>query len=60
MRADAILRCIAVALEYNDWSFDDPDYAEAIEAARNLISQSIERLELRADSAPTEAEVSRE
>ncbi len=51
MRADAVLRCIAVALEYDDWSFDEPDYAEAIEVARNLISQSIERLELHSGSA---------
>jgi hypothetical protein len=52
MRADAILRCVAVALEYDDWSFDEPDYAEAIEVARNLILQSIERLESRSSSSP--------
>lgn len=45
MRADAILRCVAVALEYDGWISDEPDYAEAIGAARDLISQSIERLE---------------
>jgi hypothetical protein len=49
MRADAVLRCVAVALEYDDWSFDGPDYAEAVEVARNLISQSIERLESHSD-----------
>lgn len=51
MRADAVLRCVAFALEYDDWSFDEPDYAEAIEVARSLISQSIERLESRSMSA---------
>jgi hypothetical protein len=51
MRADAILRCVAVALEYDDWSIDEPDYAEAIEVARNLISQSIERLESHSQSS---------
>lgn len=49
MRADAILRCVAVALEYEGWSIDEPDYAEAIDVARNLISQSIERLEPHSD-----------
>jgi hypothetical protein len=47
MRADAVLRCVAVALEYDDWNCDGSDYAEAIEAARNLIATSIERLESR-------------
>jgi hypothetical protein len=47
MRADAVLRCVAVALEYDDWSSDGPDYVEAIEVARSLISQSIEQLESR-------------
>lgn len=51
MRADAVLRCVAFALEYDDWSFDEPDYAEAIEVARSLISQSIERLESHSESA---------
>jgi hypothetical protein len=51
MRADAILRCVAVALEYGDWSSDEPDYVEAIEVARNLVSQSIERLESHPESA---------
>lgn len=45
MRADAVLRCVAVALEYDGWSSDEPDYAEAIGVARTLISQSMERLE---------------
>jgi hypothetical protein len=49
MRADAILRCVAFALEYADWRSDDPDYAEAIEAACSLISQSIGRLESHPD-----------
>jgi hypothetical protein len=47
MRADAVLRCIAVALEYDGWTSDEPDYAEAIDVARHLISRSIERLESR-------------
>ena len=51
MRAEAVLRCAAVALEYKDWNFDEPDYADAIEVARNLISQSIERLESHSESA---------
>lgn len=51
MRADAVLRCVAVALEYDDWNSDASDYAEAIEVARNLISQSIERLEAHSESA---------
>lgn len=52
MRADAVLRCVAVALEYDDWTSEEPDYAEAIGAARFLISQSIDRLEPHADSSP--------
>jgi hypothetical protein len=51
MGADAVLRCVAVALEYDGWTSDEPDYTEAIEAARNLISQSIERLESHSDSS---------
>lgn len=51
MRADAVLRCVAVALEYDGWTSDEPDYAEAIGVARQLISQSIERLELHSDFA---------
>ena len=31
MRADAVLRCVAVALEYDGWTSDEPDYAEAME-----------------------------
>jgi hypothetical protein len=45
MRADAVLRCVAAALEYGDGAADEPDYADAIGAASLLISQSIERLE---------------
>lgn len=48
--ADAILRCVVIALEYEDWSSDEPDYAEAIGVVRHLISQSVERLESHADS----------
>lgn len=48
MRADAVLRCFAAALEYNSWTADEPDYADAIAVASQLISQSIERLESRA------------
>jgi hypothetical protein len=51
MRAHAVLRCVAVALEYDGWTSDEPDYAEAIEAARNLISQTTERLESHSDSS---------
>jgi hypothetical protein len=51
MRADAVLRCVAIALEYDGWTSDEPDYAEAIGVARHLISQSIERLELHSDSS---------
>lgn len=50
MRADAVLRCVAIAVEYDGWTSDEPDYAEAIEVARHLISQSIERLESGSDS----------
>jgi hypothetical protein len=51
MRADAVLRCVAVALEYDGWSPDEPDYAEAIGVARLLVSQSIERLESHSDAS---------
>lgn len=51
MRADAVLRCVAVALEYDGWTSDEPDYAEAIGAACDLISQSTERLETQSDSS---------
>jgi hypothetical protein len=50
MRADAVLRCVAVALEYDGWTDDEPDYAEAIGVARHLIVQSIERLEAHSGS----------
>jgi hypothetical protein len=53
MRADAVLQCVAIALEYDGWTSGEPDYAEAIGVARNLISQSIERLESHADSSTT-------
>jgi hypothetical protein len=53
MRADAVLRCIAVALEYDGWTSDEPDYAEAIGVARHLVSQSIERLESHSDPSTT-------
>jgi hypothetical protein len=49
MRADAVLRCVAIALEYDGWTSDEPDYAEALGVARHLISQSIERLESHSD-----------
>lgn len=49
MRADAVLRCVAVALEYDGWTSDEPDYAEAIGAVCDLISQSTERLESHSD-----------
>lgn len=45
MSADAILRCVAVALEYDGWTDAEPDYVEAIGVVRELISQSIERLD---------------
>jgi hypothetical protein len=51
MRADAVLRCVAIALEYDGWTSDEPDYAEAIGVARHLISQSIEGLEMHSDSS---------
>lgn len=51
MRADAVLQCVAVALEYDGWTSDEPDYAEAIGVARDLISQSIERLESHSGSS---------
>ncbi len=51
MRADAVLRCVAIALEYDGWTDDEPDYVEAIGVARNLISESIERLESRSASS---------
>lgn len=51
MRADAVLRCVAIALEYDGWTSDEPDYAEAIGVARDLISQSIERLESHSGSS---------
>ena len=49
MRANAVLRCVAAALEYDGWAADEPDHADAIAVASQLISQSIERLESRAD-----------
>lgn len=55
MRADAVLRCVAVALEYDGWTSDEPDYVEAIGVARSLISQSIERLESHSDSSTVDA-----
>ena len=50
-RADAVLHCVAVALEYDDWTADEPDYADAVGVARDLISHSIERLELHSGSS---------
>ena len=51
MSANAVLRCVAVALEFEDWTSDEPDYADAIGVARQLISESIDRLESHSDSS---------
>jgi hypothetical protein len=55
MCADAVMQCVAVALEYDGWTSDEPDYADAIAVVRNLISQSIERLESLSDSSTAES-----
>ena len=55
MRADAVLRCVAAALEYGGGAADEPHYADATGLASLLISQSIERLESRSDLPIIEA-----
>jgi hypothetical protein len=51
MRANSVLGCVAVALEYDGPKSEELDFADAIEVARELISQSIERLELHSSSS---------
>lgn len=47
MKAQAVLRCVAFALLYEDWLKESnrPSFADAIEVAEELIRQTIDRIE---------------
>jgi hypothetical protein len=45
-RAHSAFCCIAVALEYDGWTSRDPDYADAIDTANQLVEESLERLDI--------------
>ena len=46
MRAESLLGCIAFSLMYADWREEEgPDYANAVEVARQLVRDSISALE---------------
>ena len=48
MRAEAVLACLSVSLNYYGWSGDDgTTYAMAVDVARGLVQESMNRLELR-------------
>lgn len=57
MRADAALRCVAVALEYDGWTSDAPDHADAIGVVHELISRSMSDWN-RVQASPTAGSVS--
>lgn len=48
MKAEAVLACLSVSLNYCGWSGDDGTlYAVATDVARDLVQQGMDRLELR-------------
>ena len=48
MKAEAVLACLSVSLNYYGWSGDDGTlYAVATDVARDLVQQGMDRLELR-------------
>jgi hypothetical protein len=48
MKAEAVLACLSVALNYYGWSGDESTtYAVATDLARDLVQQGMDRLELR-------------
>jgi hypothetical protein len=48
MKAEAVLACLSVSLNYYGWSGDDGTlYAMATDVARDLVQQGMDRLELR-------------
>ena len=48
MKAEAVLACLSVSLNYDGWSGDDGTlYAVATDVARDLVQQSMDRLEFR-------------
>src|SRR5262245_30767442 len=48
MKAEAVLACLNVALNYSSWNGDDgTTHAMAVDVARALVQQSMDRLEQR-------------
>ena len=48
MKAEAVLACLSVSLNYYGWSGDESTtYAVATDVARDLVQQGMDRLELR-------------
>ena len=48
MQAEAVLSCLTVALNYSGWSGEDgTTHAMAVDVARALVQQSMDRLEQR-------------
>jgi hypothetical protein len=48
MKAEAVLACLSVSLNYYGWSGDESTtYAVATDLARDLVQQGMDRLELR-------------
>ena len=48
MKAEAVLHCLTVSLNYSSWyPVDGTAYATAVDIARDLVRESMERLERR-------------
>lgn len=48
MKAEAVLACLSVSLNYYGWNADDGTmYAMAVDVVRELVQQSMDRLERR-------------
>jgi hypothetical protein len=48
MKAEAVLHCLAVSLNYSSWyPVDGTTYSAAVDVARDLVRESMDRLEQR-------------
>ena len=45
MTAEALMHCVAVAMDDNDCAADTPDYQTLIDLSRHLIKQTIDQLD---------------